>query len=600
MIMKEKILKWCLPGFYMLAIFGALITGIDYYHEIQKQKNRLLKINNVLEVDKIGEYVELELNNQNKDQEVVFEVDNTDIVDVTEDGTLLSVGEGITTITVTNEENTKTQTFVVGVGEGAIKDLKENKQKVEQLIEENKILLPPTNSTPNKENNSTNKPTENESNNSSTETTPPEEIIPKPTIIKVTNVSLDKSYLTLNFNETTKLTATISPSNATNKNVSWKSSNSKLVTVDNNGNIKVVGNKNGKVTITATSNDGNFKASATINVKEVDETVNVNGVKINEGSSKIIYLNNFNTEKKFQLTATISPSNATNKNVTWLSSNTTVATVDNNGNITVNGLGNANITVSTNDGNYKATYKLTIKQKAIVVITASAGVRMNNWFTSYTSSKNNHYSKSLGTLNYVFKSGAGFEYQYNEGLTKAQNTIDTKYSKVKNYVELSIFFTLTGNSVKSYTCDDIETNKDGLYTNTAEKYNTAIQSIINKGYSNTKGFIISHSPLNTKQAINELNKSGFAYSHKPEACKSGYRSAWKYWISNRQMESILKNGNYSNLKFVDNYSNFVVINNETERTFTWLRDYYRTTDGLHWDEKTTKDYMQLAFDTAGM
>jgi len=42
MIMKEKILKWCLPGFYMLAIFGALITGIDYYHEIQKQKNRLL------------------------------------------------------------------------------------------------------------------------------------------------------------------------------------------------------------------------------------------------------------------------------------------------------------------------------------------------------------------------------------------------------------------------------------------------------------------------------------------------------------------------------------------------------------------------------
>lgn len=584
----------------MLAIFGALITGIDYYHEIQKQKNRLLKINNVLEVDKIGEYVELELNNQNKDQEVVFEVDNTDIVDVTEDGTLLSVGEGITTITVTNEENTKTQTFVVGVGEGAIKDLKKNKQKVEQLIEENKILLPPTNSTPNKENNSTNKPTENESNNSSTETTPPEQIIPKPTIIKVTNVSLDKSYLTLNFNETSKLTATISPSNATNKNVSWKSSNSKLVTVDNNGNIKVVGNKNGKVTITATSNDGNFKASATINVKEVDKTVNVNGVKINEGSSKIIYLNNFNTEKKIQLTATISPSNATNKNVTWLSSNTTVATVDNNGNITVNGLGNANITVSTNDGNYKATYKLTIKQKAIVVITASAGVRMNNWFTSYTSSKNNHYSKLLGTLNYVFKSGAGFEYQYNEGLTKAKNTINTKYSKVKNYVELSIFFTLTGNSVKSYTCDDIKTNKDGLYTNTAEKYNTAIQSIINEGYPNTKGFIISHSPLNTKQAISELNKSGFAYSHKAEACKSGYRSAWKYWLSNRQMESILKNENYSNLKFVDNYSNFVILNNETERTFTWLRDYYRTTDGLHWDEKTTKDYMQLAFDTAGM
>lgn len=635
--MKEKILKYCLPGFYLIGILGVIISGVDYYNEIQKEKARLLKINNILEVEEIGEQVKLELNSQNKNQDVVFEVDNPNVVDVNENGDLLSVGEGITTITVTNTDITKTQTFVVGVGDEAINKLKDNKEKIEQLIEENEILLPQNNNKQEEKDNSKDKPTVNENNNSSNNNqsnqtnnqsnqtnnssnesnknqtnNPPEEVKPQQKNIKVTNIKLNKSSLTLKYNESAKLTATISPANATNKNVTWKSSNSKLVTVDSNGNIKVVGNKNAKAVITVTSKDGSYKASATINVKAVTNTVKVTGVKINEGNNNTVYLNQNPTIK---LTATVYPTNATNKNITWRSSNTNVATIDNNGLITIKGLGNATITVTTNDSSYKATYTLTVKEKAIVVITASAGERMQDYFKEYKSNKGNYYysngsSRSSankktgnpgnGTLMYVYYSGKGFEYQYGDGLSKAKNIINNKYANVKNYVELSVFFTLTGNSVKSYTCNDIETNKNGLYTNTAQKYNSAIQSIINAGYSNTKGFVISHSPLNTKQAINELKKSGFAFSHKPEACKSGYRSAWKYWISNRQMESILKNRSYSNLTFVDNYSNFVILNNESKRTFTWLRDYYRTTDGLHWDERTTKDYMQLAFDTAGM
>ena len=55
------------------------------------------------------------------------------------------------------------------------------------------------------------------------------------------------------------------------------------------------------------------------------------------------------------------------------------------------------------------------------------------------------------------------------------------------------------------------------------------------------------------------------------------------------------------LRFIDNFSNFVIIKEESKRTFTWLRTFTTPeNDALHWDEPTTIAYMQLAFDTAGM
>ena len=278
-----------------------------------------------------------------------------------------------------------------------------------------------------------------------------------------------------------------------------------------------------------------------------------------------------------------------------------MATVDSSGNITAKKLGKATITVKTVDGNYTASYNITVKQKTIIVVTASAGKRMYDWFKTYTSKNSFYYNFNDASLKYIYKSGSGFEYQYGEGLELAKDYINEHFSNTKNYVELSLFFTLTGNSVNNLTCDKIQTSNE--YLDIATNYNNAIQQVKDLGYKNTKGYVISHSPLNTKQAIKEYPERAdyfnIVYSHDSNACSRWYRSAWKYWLSNRRMESVLKNGNYSNLTFIDNFSNFVVIKDESARTFTWLRNY-TTTDALHWDEPTTKEYMQLAFDTAGM
>ena len=180
------------------------------------------------------------------------------------------------------------------------------------------------------------------------------------TTVSAIGVSLNKTSLTLTEGDSSSLTAIVSPSNATNKNVTWASSNSSVVSVDQNGNIKAI--KAGSATITVTTKDGGHTAQATITVKAkpvVDTTVSVTGVSLNKTSLTL-------TEgDSSSLTATINPSNATNKNVTWASSNSSVVTVDANGNIKAIKTGSATITVTTKEGNHKATCEIVVNEKPV-------------------------------------------------------------------------------------------------------------------------------------------------------------------------------------------------------------------------------------------
>ena len=177
--------------------------------------------------------------------------------------------------------------------------------------------------------------------------------------VPVTGVSLHPDTLYMNIKDKDeRLTETIKPSNATNKQVTWTSSNTKVATVSGSGVVHSV--SAGSTTITVTTKDGNFKARTTVIVS--DPNIAVKGVSLNPNSLKL----NIN-DKDAPLTATIKPSNATNKNVTWTSSNPSVATVSSSGLVHPVKPGTATITVTTQDGNFKDKVTVTVCDPVIAV-----------------------------------------------------------------------------------------------------------------------------------------------------------------------------------------------------------------------------------------
>ena len=179
-----------------------------------------------------------------------------------------------------------------------------------------------------------------------------------PKEVKVTNVSVDRRYLTLEEGENYTLTATVSPADATNKTVNYSSSDSRVATVDANGNIKAV--KAGYAYIYAKSVDGPYAYSyVTVKAKETPQPPKE--VKVTNVSVDRRYLT-LEEGENYTLTATVSPADATNKTVNYSSSDSRVATVDANGNIKAVKAGYAYIYAKSVDGPYAYSY-VTVKAK---------------------------------------------------------------------------------------------------------------------------------------------------------------------------------------------------------------------------------------------
>ena len=212
------------------------------------------------------------------------------IVSVDENGTVTALSEGITTIRVTTDDGTKTADCTVTV---------------------------------------------------------------KAKVIPVTGVSLNKTSLTLTEGDFETLIATITPSNATDKSITWSSSNSNVATVSSSGVVTAL--QPGTTTITVTTTDGSKKATCSVVVDA--RIISVTGVSLDESDISIW------EGESYTLTATVSPSNATNRSVTWSSSNTSVATVSSSGVVTAKKGGITTITVTTNDGGKKATCSIEVMVK---------------------------------------------------------------------------------------------------------------------------------------------------------------------------------------------------------------------------------------------
>ena len=171
--------------------------------------------------------------------------------------------------------------------------------------------------------------------------------------VPVTSVSLDKITLELTEGESASLTATVSPDNATDKTVTWSSSDATVATVDDNGKVTAV--KAGTATITAKSGDKSASCAVTVKAAFVAVTsveLNKTSLELTEGNSET-------------LTATVKPDNATDKTVTWSSSDSNIATVDGDGKVTALKEGTATITAKS--GEKSATCSVTVSKKVIAV-----------------------------------------------------------------------------------------------------------------------------------------------------------------------------------------------------------------------------------------
>ena len=179
----------------------------------------------------------------------------------------------------------------------------------------------------------------------------------KSTTVAVTGVSLDKTKADLTEGESVTLKATVAPANATDKTVSWSSSDASVAAVDANG--KVTAKKAGTATITATTKSGGKKATCTVNVKA--KTVAVTGISLDKTQAGM------EVGDTLTLQATVTPANATDKTVTWSSSDASVAAVDANGKVTAKKAGTATVTATTKSGGKKATCTITVKEKVVPV-----------------------------------------------------------------------------------------------------------------------------------------------------------------------------------------------------------------------------------------
>ncbi len=163
--------------------------------------------------------------------------------------------------------------------------------------------------------------------------------------IKVTNITLSDSKRKINIGEEYALIARITPSDATNKKVTWTSSDNSIISVNEKG--VVTPHKVGTATVTATTNNGK-KASCSFTV--TNEAIMPTSVSISKSQIEV------KENGKVGLTAVVQPSNATNQKVTWSIENSNLATINEQGIIQGISDGITRVTAKTVNGKTSTAY----------------------------------------------------------------------------------------------------------------------------------------------------------------------------------------------------------------------------------------------------
>ena len=178
----------------------------------------------------------------------------------------------------------------------------------------------------------------------------------QPQVVPVQSITVTPASITAKVGEgPVQLTATVLPSNATSRTVTWISKNEQVVTVDSNGKVTIIGA--GETTIEAKAGEKTFTVQVKIEAQpqqpQQPQVVPVQSITVTPASitAKV-------GEGPVQLTATVLPSNATSRTVTWISKNEQVVTVDSNGKVTIIGAGETTIEAKAGEKTFTVQVKI--------------------------------------------------------------------------------------------------------------------------------------------------------------------------------------------------------------------------------------------------
>lgn len=189
----------------------------------------------------------------------------------------------------------------------------------------------------------------------------------------VTGIELDSTNISLRKGDLYLLSATVTPSDASDKRVYWSSSDASVATVNENGMVTAVGK--GEATITAEAEDGSgVCTSCKVSVKQPVTSISL--------SKSVLTLNK---SESYQLVSEVGPYDADDKGLTWRSSDTSVATVDANGLVTAVGTGKANITVTSSDNPlHTLTCEVTVNEEPKQILVSSIVLNKTDLLMSKT------------------------------------------------------------------------------------------------------------------------------------------------------------------------------------------------------------------------
>ena len=461
--LRKLLDKYFLPCFYGLCVLGLIIAALFFLNVKQQQKDALLAYETNLNIKKANETLKLEKSENITSEELIYTSSDESIIQVDENGNLISLGEGTAVLTITTKDSSQSQDIVVNVGSDAINEYLKKHPKDNKEIEKTRPLDP----------------------------------------------SLPEA--------------------------------------------------------TEDENISNRILPTSITVNETDVNLNLNSDK-----------------KKVELKANVLPLSATDKTVIWTSSNSKVATVK-NGVVTAKTPGTTIITATTKDGNLTANTTITVTKKVVIVVGDSQVTKMAEYKTSY-SSKNNKYKTKDKSLIYVNKSGTGLEYQTTTGFDSVKKIIDT-YADAKNETNFYIYFPLTVNTIKDYSCNEISENNETI-KNYANSYNQTISSLKQQGYK-VNGYVVSTQPLKVSQSTSD----DIVKNENKLACTKDYKSNWKNHQFNKVMKKLVETNYSENLKFESLFVKIMEVN-DVQKEFNF-KSTYNTTDGIHWDKETTKKYVDM-------